>query len=203
MKHVITFLASAIFALSTFTFFSCNSNKPIPDDLTAKELIQRGQESFEKGWYKQSLNYFNAVVDRYGTDPALYAEARYEIGHLYMRKKDYENAVEVLEELTTLYASNPVGTFPPAYDKLAKLELAKIPEDKLEAAHKSLKEKAEKRQKEIEAEIQHEQLQQNLQQANEQASAQNTQAEQKQEEPAQENSEANTDAEQPEQNTQQ
>lgn len=162
MKHTITFFMLAAVALSAVMTLSCTSNKPISEDLTAKELIQRGQEAFEKGKNKLSLQYFNAVVDRYGSDPALYTEARYEIGHLYMRNKDYENAVLILEELTTLYVNSPVGTFPPAYDKLAKLELAKIPEEKLAAIHAKQKEKEEQARKEIEAEYQREQMKQEL-----------------------------------------
>ncbi len=172
MKHVLTLLTGALIALSAATFFSCNSNKPIPDDLTAKELIQRGQEAFEKGRNKQSLRYFSAVVERYGSDPALYTEATYEIGHLHMRSKNYTDAVETLEGLTKLYASYPVGSFPPAYEKLAKLELEKVPADKLEAAHKAIQEKAEKQQKEAAEAAQREQIAQDLEQAHKNADQQ-------------------------------
>ena len=177
MKHLVIFFTGALIALSAATFLSCNSNKPIPDDLTAKELIQRGQEAFEKGRNKQSLRYFNAVVERYGSDPALYTEATYEIGHLHMRNKNYTDAVETLEGLTKLYASHPVGTFPPAYEKLAKLELEKIPEDKKEAARKAIQEKAEKLQKEKDETAQREQIAQDLEQANKTADLQTAETE--------------------------
>ncbi len=166
MKHVMKLLTGALIALSAAAFISCNSNKPIPDDLTAKELIQRGQEAFEKGRNKQSLRYFTAVVERYGSDPALYTEATYEIGHLHMRNKNYEGAVEALDSLTKLYAAYPVGTFPPAYEKLAKLELEKIPEDKLAEARKAVEAKQEKERREKELVAQREQIEQELQHAN-------------------------------------
>lgn len=152
MKLAIKIFGAAI-ALSVFSTFSCSSNKPIPDDLTAKELIQRGQEAFEKSRNKEALRYFNAVVDRYGTDPALYIEARYEIGHLYMKKKDYDNAAPVLQEIIDLYTHYPVGTFPASYQKLAQLELAKIPEDKLAAINEKNQAKAEKQAQAERAEV--------------------------------------------------
>ena len=164
MKLAIKIL-SACLALSAFTTFSCSSNKPIPDDMTAKELIQRGQEAYEKSRNKEALRYFNAVVDRYGSDPALYIEARYEIGHLYMKKKDYGAAVPVLEEIQSLYTHYPVGTFPAAYQKLANLELAKVPEAKLAEIHEKAAQEAALKQ----AEVEH--LMQEAQSAEEAASA--------------------------------
>lgn len=161
MKHTNIIFIGTMIALAAIAF-SCNTNKPIPDDLTAKELIQRGQEAFEKGRTKQSLSYFNAVVDRFGSEPALYVEARYEIGHLYMRNKDYEHAVPVLEELTALYANSPVGTFPAAYDKLAKLELEKVPKEKRDAIREKVQAEKEAAARELEAAAQKDLLEQEL-----------------------------------------
>ncbi|MBQ6779848.1 MAG: tetratricopeptide repeat protein [Treponema sp.] len=166
MKRLTTIFICATLTMAFFATFSCTSNKEIPDNLTAKELIQKGQESFEKSRQKDALRYFNAVIDRYGTDPALYIEARYEIGHIYMKKKNYEAAVPVLEELIDLYAHYPVGTFPPSYEKLAKLELAKIPENKLAEIHEKQREKEaalEKAQKSVDLQ---EELQQSPQDQN-------------------------------------
>lgn len=136
------FLAAALFALA-----ACTTNTVIPDDASAKELIQRGQEAYEKSRNKEALAYFTAVVDRYGSDPALYIEARYEIAHLYMKRKNYENAAPVLQEIIELYANYPVGTFPASYQKLAQLELAKIPEDRLAAINAKNQEKAEQEER--------------------------------------------------------
>ena len=114
-------------ALFAALFASCSSTpKEIPSDLTAQELIQKGQSEFENGHYKASLRYYNAVTERFADTPAVYAEATYEIGHLFMKQKKYDEAEKVLQELVDLYAAAQPGTMPGAYQKLAQLELDKI-----------------------------------------------------------------------------
>ena len=116
----------AIFAV---IFVSCSSvPKEIPEDLTAQELIQKGQSEFENGHYKASLMYYNAVTERFADTPAVYLEASYEIGHLYMKQKDYSKAEVVLKEILDIYANAQPGTLPGAYHKLAQLEMNKIKE---------------------------------------------------------------------------
>ena len=114
----------------------------IPDDMSAQELIQNGQSAFENGNYKMALRYFNAVVERYDDDPAVYIEAKYEIGHLYMKRKKYKAAVPILEEIRDIYPQVPPGTLPAAYEKLAKLELAKLSEEQLAKIHAELEKEA-------------------------------------------------------------
>lgn len=96
-------------------------------ELTAQELIQKGQDAFESGNYKAALCYYNAVTERYADALPIYAEASYEIGHIYIKEKDYEKASVILNEVVSLYAHTAPGEIPGAYEKLAKLELAKIP----------------------------------------------------------------------------
>lgn len=99
--------------------------------MTAQELIQNGQSSFEKGKNAEALRYFNTVVERYGTDQSLYIEARYEIGHMLIKQKKYDKAAPILEEIRDMYASAQPGSLPGAYQKLAAIELAKIPAEQL------------------------------------------------------------------------
>ncbi|MDE5613185.1 MAG: hypothetical protein K2I74_00835 [Treponemataceae bacterium] len=66
-----------------------------------------------------------------------------------MKRKNYEAAAPVLQEIIELYANYPIGTFPASYQKLAQLELAKIPEDKLAAINaKNLAQAEQKEQME-------------------------------------------------------
>ena len=98
--------------------------------MTAQELIQKGQDAFERRNYKAALRYYNAVTERYADSPPVYAEASYEIGHLFMRQKKYEQAETVLQGLLDLYAAAAPGSLPGAYQKLAQIELDKIKEKK-------------------------------------------------------------------------
>ncbi|WP_407426907.1 tetratricopeptide repeat protein [Treponema sp.] len=127
-----TTLKTIIFSIAfTALLSSCTSTpKEIPEDLTAQELIQKGQAAFENGKYKESLRYYNAVTERYADSPAVYVEATYEIGHVFMKQKKYEQAEEVLTSLIELYQKAQPGTLPGAYQKLSQLELDKIAEKK-------------------------------------------------------------------------
>ena len=114
-------------ALFGALFASCSSTpKEIPSDLTAQELIQKGQSEFENGRYKASLKYYSAVTERFIDNPAVYAEATYEIGHLFMKQKKYDKAETVFQNLLDLYASAQPGLMPGSYRKLAELEMEKI-----------------------------------------------------------------------------
>ncbi len=120
-----------IIALFAAIFASCSSvPKEIPEDLTAQELIQKGQTEFEKGHYTASLMYYNAVTERFADTPAVYLEASYEIGHLYMKQKKYDKAEVILQEILDIYANAQPGSLPGAYNKLAQLEMDKIKEKK-------------------------------------------------------------------------
>ncbi|MBR1403391.1 MAG: hypothetical protein IJ558_04380 [Treponema sp.] len=116
-----------IITLATALFAACSTvPKEIPEELTAQELIQKGQAEFENGHYKASLCYYNAVTERYADSLPIYLEATYEIGHLYMKQKKYSKAEPILQEIIDIYANSQPGTLPGAYQKLAQLELEKL-----------------------------------------------------------------------------
>lgn len=121
----------AVFILC-FAFASCKSNKEIPADLTADQLLQMGQDAFAKGQYKTSEKYYNEVINRYGDNIDKYVEARYEIGHVSLKRKKYEKAYWDFQEILDLYAQTEIGTIPPAYKKLAAIGMSKIPEKEIE-----------------------------------------------------------------------
>lgn len=115
--------------ISILAFASCAStSKEIPMELTAQELIQKGQDEFEARDYKNSLRYYNAVTERYSDSLPVYIEASYEIGHIYMKQKKYSQAKVIFDEIIDIYSKTAPGDVPGAYEKLSKLELAKIPE---------------------------------------------------------------------------
>lgn len=120
-----------LFSFFSFVFLSCSTvPKEIPEELTAQELIQKGQNEFESGRYKASLAYYNAVTERYAEYPAIYLEASYEIGHLYMKQKKYDKAEAVFTEILDFYANSQPGTLPGSYQKLSQVEMQKLQEKK-------------------------------------------------------------------------
>ncbi len=115
----------------------CNSTKEIPDDLTAPQLLQRGQSSLDSSDYKAAEKYFLKTIEQYGDDTNTYIEAKYELAHLYIKTKRWEKAYDNLSEILELYDYAMAGTLPPAYKKLAQIEMDKIPLAKLEELQNS------------------------------------------------------------------
>ena len=123
-------IASVIFA-GLALFCGCQTvPKEIPEDLDARQLIQRGQDNFDEHRYKAAEKYFNTVLERYGDDPKHYLEAKYELGHLYLKQKKYSAAYDTFMEIEEIYKSVPVG-LPGSYKILCGIELAKIPAEKI------------------------------------------------------------------------
>lgn len=143
-------IAACVLAFS-FTSISCKSTEIVIDEtMTPQQLIQNGQNEYQKGKYKNALKYYQAVVDRPEVTPSNYVEARYEIGHLYMKQKNYKAAKPIFEEIQEMFVNTLPGTLPAAYNKLAEIELAKIPETKQAIEAKKVKEEEEARKKHVE-----------------------------------------------------
>ncbi len=124
---------------------SCKSTPVVIDKtMTAQELIQNGQDAAQNSKYNDALTYYQAVINMYGNNTADYIEARYEIGHLYMKKKNYKAAQPIFEEIQEIFRNSLPGTLPAAYNKLADIELAKIPHTKQALAAQAAKDAAAK-----------------------------------------------------------
>lgn len=128
MKHSIIKLIIIISVL-TLTLTACQTPLvPVEEDLTAKQLIQKGQDSYDMANYPQALRYYNAVLERFAeNDLALYVEAKYEIGHIYMKQKKYDFAKSIFDEILDIYSKVTPGEIPAAYQKLSQIGLEKIP----------------------------------------------------------------------------
>lgn len=147
MKNFIKII-SVVLTVFSFALVSCASASAIPEDLSARQLIQRGQDSLEDGDYKMSLRYLNAAVERYGSDASVYVEAKYEMGHIYLKQKKYSYAKGIFDELVDLYSNVLPGQLPGAYYKLAQIGLSKIPEGTVAEKVVLKSEKSEKMTKE-------------------------------------------------------
>jgi outer membrane protein assembly factor BamD (BamD/ComL family) len=110
------------------TAVSCRTVKDIPEDLTAPQLLQKGQSCFDNADYKSAEVYYQTTIDRYGDDTVTYIEAKYELAHLYIKRKKYEKARSALDEILEIYAYAPSGSLPASYKKLVQIEMAKIPD---------------------------------------------------------------------------
>lgn len=107
---------------------SCGTVPKIPADATSTQLIQMGQDALEFSNYTAAETYYNAVIQRYGMNTATYIEASYELGHLYLKQKRYEEAYQKFDEILATFENAEIGAIPASYKKLAEMGIEKIPE---------------------------------------------------------------------------
>ena len=127
MKKIITL---ALLITISFSFFSCRTIKEIPEDKTSAQIIQMGQNYVGNGDYKSAEFCYNTVIERYGSDPAVYVEGRYELGRIYLTQKKYDKAYDIFTELLALY-DDYATMLPGSYKKLCNISISQIPEKKL------------------------------------------------------------------------
>jgi len=132
LKHI----ALAALLITTITAVSCVSTGPveIPDGLTAAELIQRGQEASDRNRYEVSLQYYEAVVERFPFDIDNVIAAEYEIAFIHYKQKNYELSKTEFNALLERYNTPDQELLPAQYKILSNIVLGKIAE--IEAARK-------------------------------------------------------------------
>lgn len=130
MKKTVIFLFAITILFSTI---SCTSTPNLSTDLTQAQLIQKGQDAYGVGDYKTAELYYQTSIQRYGNNTENYIESKYELGHLYLKTKDYDKAKSAFDEILELYEYAAIGDLPPAYKKLAQIGLSKLPENKVKS----------------------------------------------------------------------
>ncbi len=118
------------FALLVALAVSCISTGPIeiPDDLTTAELIQRGQEASDRYNYNVSIQYYEAVIERFPYDIDSVIAAGYEIGFIHYKQKDYVQAKKELNQVLAHYNISDQDLLPAKYKILSNIVLGKIEE---------------------------------------------------------------------------
>ena len=129
MKKLITL--AALITISML-FFSCQTLKEIPEDKTSAQIIQMGQNYVGNSDYKSAALCYNTVIDRYGSDPAIYVEGKYELGRVYLAQHKYEKAYNTFTEILEIYDSSYGLMLPGAYKKLCNISISQIPEVRLQ-----------------------------------------------------------------------
>ncbi|MBQ8385596.1 MAG: hypothetical protein IJX45_10215 [Spirochaetaceae bacterium] len=130
MKRTIYFLGACI-ALAFLAVGCQSAPKDIPEALTADELVNLAQASYDKGNVKAAQAYYETIIIRYGSQMDKLVEAEYEIAHLKVKQKKWQQAIPDLQRIISYYETDTTGSLPPAFKKLAELDMAKIPEKEL------------------------------------------------------------------------
>ena len=121
-----------IFASLLFTVIlaaSCASGPVyISEDLIPMELIQRAQEASDRNRYSVSLQFYNAVLERFPNDIDSICAAEYEIAFIHYKQKNYQAAREGLTALLEYYNSPDAELLPQQFKRLAQIVLERISE---------------------------------------------------------------------------
>jgi hypothetical protein len=99
----------------------------VPVEKTIGELSQKGQESMDRSNYKAAEVYYQLIIDRFGTDTAALTAAEFEIAHIRVKQKHWDDARTRLEAILARYETTGSTTLPPEYRVLARNDLARIP----------------------------------------------------------------------------
>ena len=112
MKKTLFLISFLIISL-----FSCKTIEQIPQDKTAAQIIQMGQNYLSSGNYTSAEYCYQTALERYSDNPDILVEVKYELGNVYLKQKKYSLAYAEFSQLITLYNENP-NVFPPAYKNL-------------------------------------------------------------------------------------
>ncbi|MDR2768707.1 MAG: hypothetical protein LBB82_10330 [Treponema sp.] len=105
---------------------SCASGPvDIPEDMPPNKIIQRAQEASDNNKYKIAIQYYEALLERYGAAPEYLITAEYEIAFIHYKDKKYALAREEFELILGRYKED-AKSYPPKFSILATKVLERI-----------------------------------------------------------------------------
>lgn len=134
--------ASAVIAASLLAASCTSIPDTVPDD--SHQIIQLAQNAIDSGNTKLARFYYEQLLEKHGNEADIYIEANYELAHLDIKKKNYDDALPRLEQILYIYDNVAPGVLPGKFKKLAAIDLAKIPQaeaERIRAAKKAEQEK--------------------------------------------------------------
>jgi outer membrane protein assembly factor BamD (BamD/ComL family) len=121
------FLLAAIMAMNLLHTVSCATGPVvIGDDLTQAEMVQRAQEASDRNKYNVSLQYYEAILERFPFDIEGVCGAEYEIAFIHYKQKKYDTARTEFNNLLERYNVPDEELLPPQYKILSLIVLEKI-----------------------------------------------------------------------------
>ena len=84
MKKTLFLISFLIISL-----FSCKTIEQIPQDKTAAQIIQMGQNYLSSGNYTSAEYCYQTALERYSDNPDILVEVKYELGNVYLKQKKY------------------------------------------------------------------------------------------------------------------
>lgn len=133
-------------AAAALAFASCQTAPTeIPQDLSALQLIQRGQDAMARENYKTADAYYVACIDRFSDNPKTYVEARYELAQSNYKQKKYDMAKKMYQEILDIFENpNAIYQVQTKYKKLSQMGIDRITEIENKKAIEAEKKAAKK-----------------------------------------------------------
>jgi hypothetical protein len=132
MKRILLAVAAAALLAS------CAGAPPvIPPEASAQEIVQRAQEAADRYAWEAAVTWYQALLDRFGTDPAYLCAGEYEIALIRSKQGRWQESKDLLDRLLARYADPSLApALPPRY-KILALKVLPTVEEKLGVAPKA------------------------------------------------------------------
>ena len=127
LKNYVSHIFVILFSMAVF--FSCASGPAnIPDNLTAAELIQRGQEASDRNKNSLALQYYETLLYRFPYDADSVCAGEYEIAFIHYKQKKYDIAKTEFTNLLERYNTPDAALLPPQFKVLSQKLVERITE---------------------------------------------------------------------------
>jgi outer membrane protein assembly factor BamD (BamD/ComL family) len=109
-------------------FFAACTSGPIvvPDDMSPSEIIQRAQEASDRNRFDDAKQYYEVLLDRFGSSIDMVCTAEYEIAFLNYKQKNFTEAQSGFEQLLARYEGPDAILLPQHFRILAEKVMEKM-----------------------------------------------------------------------------
>ncbi len=122
LKKTLTILAA--FSILSTLLTSCYSvPSEVPEDMTPDQIINEAIAFGDNNNPAAAKFYFEALLDRYGTDSNYRVIGEYEIGHILVKQGKYSEALPYLYDVLYTCENDYYGSIPPKYHVLAQNDI--------------------------------------------------------------------------------
>ncbi|MGP1577059.1 MAG: hypothetical protein ACTTH7_06160 [Treponema sp.] len=125
IKLYSVFVCAVLLPALAASCMSIPKESDIPHDVTPIDLTQKAQEAFDARNYRAANAYYHIILQRFPDDPAACVAAEYEIAHLLIKKRKWQQAYTNLEIIIEKYGKPEGRMLPPHYYKLAQIDYEK------------------------------------------------------------------------------
>jgi outer membrane protein assembly factor BamD (BamD/ComL family) len=119
-----TFLLITLVVL--FLLSACASTINISENLSAAELIQRGQEALDRNRYNVAIQFYQALHDRNRNNIDLVITAEYHIANIHYKQGRFAQAREGLNAVLEYYNTPDEELLPQHFKRLSQIVLQNI-----------------------------------------------------------------------------